>query len=177
MLPVFAAVFKSLSSPDATHTNPKRKRGATGNQAVPRLRVGLVIAVLSTAATGAVTGCGEANPLGRRAIYGTVSHQGQPVDYGSIQFSPEDAMRGVSSGAMIADGKYQITASQGLPPGSYRVMISSPDRSKQEKVEGPPGDERSLAVERIPKKYNLQTTLQIEVQKGRGSHQANFELK
>jgi len=133
--------------------------------------------LLLTAAIGTVAGCGEANPLGRRAIYGAVSHQGKPVDYGSIQFSPDDAMRGVSSGAMIENGKYQIKASQGLPPGAYHVMISSPDRSKQEKIEGPPGDERSLAVERIPKKYNLQTTLKIEVQKGRGSHEANFELK
>ena len=30
-------------------------------------------------------------------------------------------------GAMIENGKYQIKASQGLPPGSYHVMISAPD--------------------------------------------------
>jgi hypothetical protein len=133
--------------------------------------------LLLAAVTGAMTGCGEANALGRRAIHGKVSYQGEPVDYGSIQFSPDDTQHGVSSGAMIEDGKYQIELSQGLPPGLYHVMISSPDRNKHEKVEGPPGDERSLAVERIPKKYNLQSTLQIEVQKGRGSHEANFELK
>ena len=55
-------------------------------------------------------------------------------------------------------------------------MISAPDRSKVEKVEGPPGDERSLAVERIPKKYNLQTTLKVEVPKGRGTHTVDFAL-
>jgi hypothetical protein len=124
-----------------------------------------------------IVGCGEPNPLGRRAVHGSVSYQGQPVDYGMIQFAPEDAQHGVSSGAMIDGGKYQINLSQGLPPGAYSVMISAPDRSKQEKVEGPPGDERSLAVERIPKKYNLQSTLKIEVQKGRGSHVANFNLQ
>jgi hypothetical protein len=124
----------------------------------------------------AFVGCGEPNPLGRRAVYGAVSYQGKPVDYGSIQFLPEDPQHGVSSGAMISDGKYAIKESQGLPPGSYQVMISSPDRGKQEKVEGPPGDERSLAVERIPKKYNLQTTLKLEVPKARGSQRANFEL-
>jgi hypothetical protein len=130
-----------------------------------------------TAAIGAAAGCGEANPLGRRAIHGAVSHQGKPVDYGAIQFMPEDLQHGVSSGAMIEGGRYTIKESQGLPPGSYRVMISSPDRGQKEKVEGPPGEERSLAVERIPKKYNLQTTLKLDVPKARGSQEANFELK
>ena len=51
------------------------------------------------------------------------------------------------------------------------------DRGQQEKVEGPPGDERTLAVERIPAKYNLKTTLKLEVPKGRGRHEANFELQ
>jgi hypothetical protein len=106
-----------------------------------------------------------------------VTFQGQPVDYGSIQFLPDDPQHGINSGAMIANGRYQIKLSQGLPPGSYQVMISSPDRSKQEKVEGPPGDERSLAVERIPTKYNLKTTLKLDVPKARGSHEANFELQ
>jgi hypothetical protein len=125
----------------------------------------------------AIVGCGEPNPLGRRAVQGAVTFQGKPVDYGMISFQPEDLQHGVSSGAMIQDGKYQIKVSQGLPPGSYLVMISSPDRSKIEKVEGPPGDERSLAVERIPLKYNVKTTLKLEVPKARGTHEANFELQ
>jgi hypothetical protein len=122
-------------------------------------------------------GCGEPNPLGRRAVHGVVTFQGKPVDYGAITFQPDDLQRGVSSGAMIEGGKYQIKVSQGLPPGAYQVMISSPDRGKQEKVEGPPGDERTLAVERIPAKYNLKTTLKLDVPKARGSHEANFQLE
>ena len=122
-------------------------------------------------------GCGQGNPLGRRAVYGAVTYQGKPVDYGAIQFHPEDPMHGVATGAQISDGKYRIKESDGLPPGSYQVMISSPDRSKVEKVEALPGDERSLAVERIPAKYNLKTTLKVEVPKARGAHQENFELQ
>jgi hypothetical protein len=125
----------------------------------------------------ALAGCGEPNPLGRRPVHGQVSFQGKPVDYGSIQFAPDDPQHGISSGTMIDNGSYSMTLSQGLPPGSYSVMISSPDRGKTEKVEGPPGDERTLAVERIPAKYNLKTTLKLEVPKGRGQHTANFELQ
>lgn len=122
-------------------------------------------------------GCGSENPLGRRPISGKVALQGQPVDYGSIQFIPLDLQHGVNSGAMINNGIYRITEEQGLPPGKYKVMISSPDRGKKEKYEGPPGDERTLAVERIPKKYNLETTLDIEVVKGRGNQEVDFDLK
>jgi hypothetical protein len=125
----------------------------------------------------AANGCGEPNPLGRRAVHGSVTYQGKPVDYGMIQFSPDDPQHGVNSGAMIEGGKYRMIVSQGLPPGSYRVMISSPDASKQEKVEGPPGDERTLALERIPAKYNLKTALKLDVAKGRGSQEASFNLE
>jgi hypothetical protein len=124
-----------------------------------------------------LAGCGEPNPLGRRAVHGLVTYQGQPVDYGGIQFMPEDLQRGVNSGAMIEAGKYQIKESQGLPPGSYQVMISSPDRSQKTRVEEVPGDVRTLAAERIPTKYNSKTTLKIDVPKGRGAHQADFDLK
>jgi hypothetical protein len=125
----------------------------------------------------AASGCGEPNPLGRRAIHGSVSYQGKPVDYGMIQFSPNDPQHSVNSAAMIEGGKYQIKVSQGLPPGSYQVMISSPDPSKQEKVEEMPGDARTFAVERIPPKYNLKTTLKLDVAKGRGSQEASFNLE
>ena len=124
-----------------------------------------------------VAGCGEPNPLGRRAIHGKVTFEGKAVDYGAIQFEPDDPQHGVNSGAMIEDGTYQIKVSQGLPPGSYQVKISSPDRSQQQKVEDMPGDARTFAKERIPTKYNLKTTLKLEVPKARGSHEANFNLQ
>jgi hypothetical protein len=122
-------------------------------------------------------GCGEPNPLGRRAVRGVVSFQGKPVDYGAITFLPEDTQRGVNTGGKIEGGKYSIEALQGLPPGSYQVMISSGDQSQQTKVEEMPGDVRMLAAERIPKKYNLETTLKIDVPKARGAYQADFDLK
>lgn len=133
----------------------------------------LAFAILSVLTVG----CGEPNPLGRRPIKGGVTFQGKPIDYGTIQFAPADPQHGVSSGTMIENGTYAMQISNGLPPGSYAVMISAPDRGKLEKVEGPPGDERTLAVERIPTKYNLKTTLKLEVPTGRGQHTANFELE
>ncbi len=135
-----------------------------------------VLGALAAAAVAGFVGCGEANPLGRRPIFGRVTYKAQPVDYGSIQFIPLDLQHGVNSGAMISDGKYRLTEAQGLPPGDYKVMISAPDRSQETKVEELPGDARSFAAERIPKKYNLNTTLQIAVSQGRGSQEVNFDL-
>ena len=124
-----------------------------------------------------LAGCSEANPLGRRAVHGSVSFQGQPIDSGSIRFEPEDLQRGVSSGAVINAGKFNIKTTEGLPPGSYKVMITAPDRVAKEKVEGPPGEEVSLAKDRIPRKYNVKSELKLEVPKARGSHEANFNLQ
>jgi hypothetical protein len=121
-------------------------------------------------------GCGEANPLGRRAVDGVISLQGKPLESGWIRFEPEDA-RGVNSAGEIEAGKYHIDESQGLPPGTYRVAISSPDESQVTKVEAAPGDERSLAKERVPAKYNTKSTLKVEVPQARGRYEANFQLE
>jgi hypothetical protein len=121
-------------------------------------------------------GCGEANPLGRRAIYGAVSLQGKPLESGWVRFEPEDAS-GVNSAGQIEAGKYRIDEAQGLPPGTYRVAISSPDESQVTRVEAAPGDERSLATERVPAKYNAKSTLKLDVPKGRGRYEANFALE
>jgi len=150
-----------------------RRLSQPGSQQLAALWFGLSVAFASL--VGAA-GCGEGNPLGRRPIFGKVTYKTQPVDYGSIQFMPVDLQHGVNSGAMIGDGKYRLTEAQGLPPGDYKVMISAPDRSQETKVEELPGDARSFAAERIPKKYNLNTTLQITVSKGRGSQEVNFDL-
>ncbi len=103
----------------------------SGSRSCPRLGLhdACFLLTLLTPAV-ALLGCSEDNPLGRRALHGVVSYQGQPVDYGAIQFMPDDLQHGVSSGGMIEDGKYQLKLSQGRPAGSYQVMISSPDRGK-----------------------------------------------
>jgi hypothetical protein len=142
----------------------------------PRIGGWRITADLALALALLVAGCSEPNPLGRRPIHGQITLDGKPVDYGSIQFLPEDPDHGIITGTMIKDGSYHLKLAEGLPPGSYKVMISAPDRGKIEKVEGPPGDERSFAIERIPTRYNLKTTLKIEVPKGRGSHAVDFAL-
>jgi hypothetical protein len=115
------------------------------------------------------SGCGQPNPLGRQAISGNILFDGQPLDAGSIEFTPHDPA-GVSSGALIVDGVYRIAAPLGLPPGKYTVRITSPrDASPLETEIQPPGPQARgprqppPAVERIPAEYNVKSDKSVDV--------------
>ncbi|QDT32444.1 carboxypeptidase-like regulatory domain-containing protein [Thalassoglobus polymorphus] len=111
-----------------------------------------------------LVGCGSKNPLNRQSVSGTVTLNGQPVKAGSIEFHPQGT-KGTMSGAVIADGKYSIATAQGLPPGTYTVRIFSADETAER--EEVPGESNKLAVEKIPAKYNTESTLSKSVDAGK----------
>jgi hypothetical protein len=120
-------------------------------------------------------GCGADNPLGRLAISGSVTLDGEPLPSGTIAFAPQDPA-GVSSGGMISEGAYAIVAERGLPPGTYDVRIFSPD-SDDTAPAGPPGPLGPPAVEeRLPARYNTETELSITVTAD-GSAEFDFPLE
>ena len=84
------------------------------------------LATLLVCVVGATTGCGSKNPLGRRAVEGTISIDGTPIAQGSIEFTP-DSSNAVQtrSGAAITDGKFKISETKGLAEGSYLVAVST----------------------------------------------------
>lgn len=122
------------------------------------------------------TGCGEGNPLGRHEISGSVTLNGQPLDHGTIEFNPAAMGDGVQTGGVIADGRYEIAEAQGLPPGKYKVVISSAGPGKAPVPIDFPGDAPPPSPERIPAKYNAQTELTVDVTpESDGIY--NFDLK
>jgi hypothetical protein len=121
-------------------------------------------------------GCSDDNPLGRRAIQGTVTFRGQPLKHGSIQFSPEDMQHGVGSGAVITDGSFQIPEPQGLPPGKYKVVISAAESASTAPSTEPPGASGQLAVELIPAEWNVDGKHSVEI-KSDVDAQVNFDIK
>lgn len=128
------------------------------------------------------SGCGEPNPLGRKAISGAVTFDNDPLEYGMIEFAPKDPA-GHSSGAVIENGQYEIAAHQGLPPGQYTVRITSPSNQEPAEVEEevlPPGPEERgrqppPATERIPAEFNTKSDKVAEVTED-GQNTFDFDI-
>jgi hypothetical protein len=143
--------------------------------------------VAFSACLALLCGCGEDNPLGRKAISGKVTLDGTPLDQGSISFQPVQTpgvaanTAAVNTGAVIEKGQYSIPADQGLLPGTYRVVISSPEQSKIDTTD--PNEAMKQAAtgaappkERIPAEYNVNSNVTIEV-KSDGKGTFDFDVK
>ena len=169
-------------SPCADSTVSTRRRAA-GNAARPRAAVKSPVRrscprtaeFWLLAALGlALAGCND-NPLGRLAVSGKINFDGAPLDKGTIDFRPAKGARGVASGASVIDGRYQIEAKRGLPPGTYEVRIFSSREDTSPLPEGvAPGGQRP-GIERLPPKVNVETELEVTVTAG-AVNEFNFDV-
>jgi hypothetical protein len=120
--------------------------------------------VLAAVALLAVLGCG---PTGAKKldVSGTASYDGEPIADGDITFMP-DSPSVAAEGGKIADGKYAVK----VPEGKWKVVIRAGKivPGKKDPAGGP------FTAEAIPKKYNDETTLTVEVASGKTEH--NFNL-
>lgn len=121
-----------------------------------------------------VAGCGGSDGIERYGVSGTITLDGEPLDTGAIQFGPEDG-QGMSGGAAIQDGTYEIPADRGLPAGKYRVRISSAGGAPQPEEEAPGESLENLATERIPAKYNVNSQETVEITTD-GDNTFNFDI-
>ena len=113
-----------------------------------------------------VTGCtGEPEPvdnLTRVPVAGKVSLDGKPLPAGKIQFEPLGTGSAPMAVGEIEDGQYSIAQAGGPSPGKYRVVISS--RTSPKIAEGTePGGTPKPEPETIPKKYNTQSKLEVDI--------------
>ncbi|MBN2293794.1 MAG: hypothetical protein JXM70_15305 [Pirellulales bacterium] len=121
-----------------------------------------------------LVGCGPGNPLGRKAVSGKVTLNGQPLKSGSIEFSPQ-AENGVNSGAVITNGEYSIVTEKGLPVGKYTARIFA-SQAREVPKDMPPGPATAPAgVDLIPPEYSSQSTQVVEV-KDDGPNEFNFDI-
>jgi hypothetical protein len=119
----------------------------------------------------AAIGCGGDS---RFEITGSVSYQGRPIESGSIDFQPlEDAAS--SGSASISNGRYTIPQKLGLTPGKYRVSITTVGAKPQAKDVPPGSGDATPPKEKLPEKYNSQSTLTYQVVSGK--NEANFNLE
>jgi len=129
----------------------------------------------------AVGGCGRSGPE-RVVVSGTVTYQGKPVEDGQIRFVPAKGTEAPMSGGPIKDGKYAVDMKGGVPVGTHKVQILAhrfpPESLKI--LETLPPDATELEMppreQYIPKKYNVNTTLEITIPSGSGKINRDFEL-
>jgi hypothetical protein len=138
-------------------------------------RLLLLIAVFSLLCN---LGCGSKGVPGYKAVSGSVTLDGQPLDQGLIQFQPQGG-GGVNGSARIEAGKYALPEGGGLPVGSYKVAISStnaPAATSSDPMEAMNQAGKAKAEERIPAQYNSKTTLTATVTDN-GEQVFNFDVK
>jgi hypothetical protein len=124
-----------------------------------------------------VAGCGKGDSSGRVAISGSVTFQGKPLDQGTIQFTSADpGGKQAISGGMIKDGKFGLPADKGVPPGKYRVRITSTDAGAAA-APAMPGDPAPVAKERIPPEYSSPDSKQEVTVTAGGKNEFQFDVK
>lgn len=104
-------------------------------------------------------------------VTGKVTLDGQPVNKGKITLEATDGKGGVEGGS-IENGEYSVMTT----PGSKAVKINSPKVVGQKKTYGTadsPTEE--VTAEAIPKNFNKDTELKIEVTSSSREH--DFDLK
>lgn len=121
---------------------------------------------LAAVALSLLAGCGSENKLQRQGVSGTVTLDNSPIARGTIRFEPIGE-NGVASGGTISQGKYEVAAERGLPPGEYIVRISAAGETGP--AEPLPGDSSKLAEELVPAKYNSASELKVTIKAGEKS--------
>jgi hypothetical protein len=126
-----------------------------------------------------VSGCGGASdPYARVPISGIVKLDGEPLANGYFVFEPMSGQP-TQSGGMIHNGVFEVAKQHGPVPGKYSVQIfSGADPLPSGPAPGTPEAEAAAKKsrgERVPSKYNIQTTLQREVT-AVGENKFDFDL-
>jgi hypothetical protein len=83
--------------------------------------IGTFFVLLAVSAAG----CGGGDGLGRVAVSGSVTLNGEPVPNGVVRFKPAAGTEGPMANTMITDGQYEIPQDQGPVAGQYEVRVQA----------------------------------------------------
>lgn len=83
--------------------------------------IGTCFVLLAVSAAG----CSGGDGLGRVAVKGSVTLNGEPVPNGVVRFKPAAGTEGPMANTMITDGQYEIPQDQGPVAGEYEVRVQA----------------------------------------------------
>lgn len=121
-------------------------------------------ALIEAAMLIVAVGCGPKDPFGRQPIKGTVSLEGEPVQYGVLTLEPAESQPAGST-APIRDGKFAIPRQQGPCAGKYHVWVQVLDRSGDVPPGTLPGQEGPPPRNILPDKYRKGPIAELVVEK------------
>ena len=116
-----------------------------------------------------LSACGSGDGLAR--VKGEVTLNGEPLKDATVQFQPTAEEGSASSGRTDAEGRYELMFTfdqRGAMPGEHTVRITTAETYFEDD-----GKERERE-ERVPPKYNRQTTLKETVKPGKNT--IDFDL-
>ena len=117
-----------------------------------------------------VAGCGGG--LERIPISGEVTFNGQPIEQGQIRFMPKKGTEMPATVAKVTNGKYDTSASGGVPVGEYDIWFYAYDtRYPEASGPGAPGRPQLL-----PPKFNTRSEYEIAFESGQGAVKRDFQL-
>jgi hypothetical protein len=118
-----------------------------------------------------VVGCAGSDGLNRQPVTGSVTLDGTPLDKGTIRFMPTTTEATTETSTTSSGGKYTFGKDSGPVPGEYKVSISAVDDPNIQAKDGMvPGEYRPPTnKDKVPAKFNSNTTLTAKVQSGQSS--------
>ena len=116
-------------------------------------------------------GCGTRSGPMRASVEGQVSVDGEPIEMGSITFTPAEGTSGPIAGGPIERGRYRITKGSGPVVGRQLVSIRGLKKSGRQVpvtagAELPSGGLVEELIPAVPPQYNDHTTLVREIVRG-----------
>src|SRR5262245_25488399 len=132
-----------------------------------------VLLGLACGAVLLVMGCGD----GRVRVHGNVNFERKPLEEGFISFEPADG-QGPATGGHIKNGKYDLTGDARATVGEKRVrIVGTRPTGRKIPVESPPGATTEEWLPCIPKQYNDQSTLKVQITRGQdNTHNLDLPL-
>jgi hypothetical protein len=120
----------------------------------------LPLAILCAFGLTSLVGCGGG--VKRIPVSGTVTLDGQPLNGGVLVFSPDTAKGNtaqISCASPVREGQYELEtvgvtgadSGKGVPPGWYKVILKTPNRSTKKRPDSPiEVNDKYKSVEKTP---------------------------
>jgi hypothetical protein len=133
----------------------------------------------------ALAGCGGAansTPLPKtEPVTGTVTLDDEPLDGANVTFIPTGNTKGIEcSGRTDSAGVYtpqQVRGEDGVPAGSYKVVISRFLRNGQPVDPNESGDVGGVLTESLPSQYSNPGTTELTAKVEPGGGEIDFNLQ